>query len=156
MCALRPIDRRFLPHTVTVFNAIGKRNNEFVAVVLRHVNIASSNKKTFNVKGTTTQNAFNLYVDCVNSDFSGRELVEKLAWDNMAEDEQKTGTAFTLHQGLYLFQGEHERFVNGTLVSGDDMDAKQFATLGLRLLVASMCDFAGFETWHSVQLSGVE
>lgn len=154
MCALlKPIHRRFLPHSMTVFNKLGK-GEEYLVVVISHVNFADSNSFNFQVTGTSTADAFRVVVDCKNSDSGGRMFVPVLEWAALSETEQKDGTRFTLHRDMYLFRGEHPSFKDGELVQGIDLTAKKLAALGLRLLTTNLFDMAGLEVPHHIQLAG--
>lgn len=161
---LKPIDPRFLPHTMTVFNDVdgGAR---LVAVVIRNVNYTDSNVFNFKTAGHTgssnvqqavvsTTNAFRVVVDCENSDYGGREYVPVLDWRRLTEAEQTDGTRFTLHRDMWLFKGEHEQFPDGAIVARTFMNPTKFAALGLRLHTTTLFDVAGLDTPHNIQLAG--
>lgn len=150
---LRPIDPRFLPHTMTVFNDIGTGAN-LVAAVIRDVNYADSNSFNFKVSGVNTTNAFRVVVDCVNSDYGGREYVPVLDWRRLAESEQTDGTRFTLYRDMWLFKGEHEQFPDGAIVAKTSMQQAKFDPFGLRLHKTTLFDMAGLDTPHNIQLAG--
>lgn len=150
---LRPIDPRFLPHAMTVFNDIGTGVN-LVAVVIRDVNYADSNSFNFKVAGVNTTNAFRVVIDCENSDYGGREYVPVLDWRRLNEAEQTDGTRFTLYRDMWLFRGEHEQFPDGSIVAKTSMKDASFTALGLRLHKTTLFDMAGLDTQHNIQLAG--
>lgn len=150
---MRPIDPRFLSHTMTVFNDVdgGAR---LVAVVIRDVNYTDSNNYAFRVAGVNTTNAFRVVVDCENSDYGGREYIPVLEWRKMTEEEQTDGTRFTLYRDMWLFKSEHEQFQDGTIVAKNAMLPAKFDALGLRLHKTTLFDVAGLDTPHNIQLAG--
>ena len=153
MRSLKPTHPSALPHTMTVFNEIGK-GTQLVAVVLRRVNYADSNSYAFRVAGTNTANAFRVVIDCVNSDFGGRAFVSLLDWKRLTEVEQQDGTRFTLYRDMWLFRGEHEQYADGTLVAKADMLPSKLEALGLRLHKTTLFDMAGWDAPHNIQLAG--
>lgn len=161
---LKPIDPRFLPHVMTVFNDVGNGAN-LVAVVIRNVNYADSNIFNFKTAGhsgssnvqqavVSTTNAFRVVIDCENSDYGGREYVPVLDWRRLTEAEQTDGTRFTLYRDMWLFKGEHEQFPDGAIVTKSGMKDTIFTGIGIRLHKTTLFDLAGLDTPHNIQLAG--
>jgi|GEM_PF-1716952 len=150
---LAPIHKSALPHTMTVFNEIGK-GQQLMAVVVRRVNYADSNSYNFKTAGVNTANAFRVVIDCVNSDFGGREFVPLLDWKRLTEAEQQDGTRFTLYRDMWLFRGEHGQYPAGAIVPKADMVASKFEALGIRLHRTNLFDMAGLDRPHNIQLAG--
>lgn len=161
---LRPIDPRFLPHTMTVFNDVNG-GARLVAVVIRGVNYTDSNAFNFKTAGysssanvqqavVSTTNAFRVVVDCENSDYGARAYVPILDWRRLTEEEQTDGTRFTLYRDMWLFKGEHEEFPDNAIVARTSMAPTTFEALGVRLHRTTLFDVAGLDVPHNIQLAG--
>lgn len=153
MCALlRSTDKRFLPHTITVFNALTDKFG-LLAVVIRDVNFTDASNFNFIQTGISAANSFSIVIDYINSDFGGREFIPMEAWSNLDTADQM-GEYVTLHANMWLFNGEHSDFTPGTIVPVGKMTPAAFKALGLRLLQTTRCDVSGLEIPHNIQLAG--
>lgn len=145
---LRPIQKRFLPDTITVFNESRADAKNMVITVIKHVNFADSNSYNFRQTGTFTAESFRVVVDMVNSE-AARPFMRHAEWLAAADDSH-----YTLYSGMWLFEGEHADYADGALVLAKDINVKAFQGKGLRLLKAKSCDLNGLNGIHHVALAG--
>ena len=148
---VRTIERRFLPHTVTVFNALTHQPG-LIPVVLKYINMQEAPAFRFG-QAVNTEMHFQVVYDAVNTDAGGRKLALSPGWKLLTDEEQLTGF-FTLHADMWLFSGEHESFPAGEIIPAKDMTAARFSALGMRLLKTSRIATCAADTLHNIQLVG--
>lgn len=145
---LRPTQKRFLPDVITVFNPSRLDGASMAVTVIRCVNFADSNSYNFKQTGAFTANGFRVVVDMVNSE-AKRPFMRHAEWLTATDDSH-----YTLYSGMWLFEGEHADYADGSLTSSSGMTVKIFEAKGLRLLKPQSCDINGLGKIHHIALAG--
>lgn len=148
MPLLRPIQKRFLPDTVTIFNQSRLTPEMYLVTVIRHVNFADSNGYSFKQTGSHTADSFRVVVDMANSE-AVRPWLEHARWLAAEYDD-----AYTLHAGMWLFDGEHADYPDGALIPAREVNPEAFKAKGLRLLQTASCDNDGLDAPFQTVLAG--
>lgn len=145
---LRPTQKRFLPDVITVFNPSRLDGANMVATVIKCVNFADSNSYNFKQTGAFTANSFRVVVDMANSE-AKRPFMRHAEWLVATDDSH-----YTLYSGMWLFEGQHADYADGSLTPLSGMTVKIFEAKGLRLLKAQSCDINGLGKIHHIALAG--
>lgn len=152
MLRFAPISLSMLPHTITVFCRLTHEKDLYLPVVIRHVNFQQSTAYNYMVSGQSTSHAFSVVVDYVNSVADGgRRFVTNVQWKTASKEEQEN-ELYTLHQDIWLVQGEHPSLA--AKIPSRELTQSHFDSLGLFLLKARSCDIAGLDPVHNIQLRG--
>lgn len=148
MPMLRPIQKRFLPDTITIFNQSRVEPDKLLVTVIKFVNYADTNGYNFRQTGAHTGDSFRIVVDMANS-AAARPWLKHELWLAANDDSH-----YTLHAGMWLFNGEHADYADGELVPAKDMRPDVFKAKGLRLLKTKSCDNDGLDAPFQTVLAG--